>query len=138
MAVVDEGADAVPRYVTKTPPRREWDLRTWASQRSEMTVAIEGGNLMRRTILSAGLAIALVASLAGMASAADGNAYGQRIKACTGLSYGQLRKAVRTNTLPAGITLPSTLPADWLKPSLGAKKTWEAIQGMTCVTPPAP
>jgi hypothetical protein len=99
-----------------------------------MTVAIEGGNLMRRTILSAGLAIALVASLAGMASAGDGNAYGQRIKACTGLSYGQLRKAVRTNTLPPGIPLP----ADWLKPSLGAKQTWEAIQGMTCVTLPAP
>ena len=103
-----------------------------------MTVALKGGNPMRRTILSAGLSIALVASLAGMASAADGNAYGQRIKACTGLSYGQLRQAVRTNTPLAGITLPATLPADWLKPSLGAKKTWEAIKGMTCVAPPAP
>jgi hypothetical protein len=90
---------------------------------------------MRRIILSAGLSIALVASLAGMASAANGNRYGQQIKACTGLSYGQLRQAARANTLPSGITLP----VDWLKPSYGAKRTWELLKVQApCVTPPAP
>jgi hypothetical protein len=97
---------------------------------------------MRRIVLAVSLSLALVGSLASLASADLGNgsgvanAYGHRIKACTGLSYGQLKKAARTGgALPADIAWPT----DWSKPSRGARTMWEFLQSQArCVAQPAP
>jgi hypothetical protein len=93
---------------------------------------------VRRIVLTVSLSLALVISFAGMASAGQGNghAYGQRIKACTGLSYGQLKKAAKTGgTLRADITWPT----DWSKPSMGAKLMWEHLETQAaCIALVAP
>ena len=92
---------------------------------------------MRRIVLAMSLSLALVMSLASFASAGVGNgsgvanAYGHRIKACTGLSYGQLKKAAKAGTLPVGITLP----VGSLDPAWGAKRTWDDLATRPCVTP---
>jgi len=95
---------------------------------------------MRRIVLAMSLSLALVMSLASFASAGVGNgsgvanAYGHRIKACTGLSYGQLKKAAK-----AGTALAVTLPPGSLDQAVGAKVTWEYIRGQgPCLTPSAP
>ncbi len=41
----------------------------------------------------------LVVSLAGVTTAGDGDGYGKKIKACTGLSYGQLKNVARAGEL---------------------------------------
>jgi hypothetical protein len=93
---------------------------------------------VRRIVLTVSLSLALIVSFAGMATAGQGNgkAYGQRIKACTGLSYGQLKKTVKTGgTLRADIAWPT----DWSQPSLGAKLMWEHLQTQTaCIALVAP
>ena len=94
---------------------------------------------MRRIVLAMSLSLALVMSLASLATAGggQGHGYGHHIKACTGLSYGQLKRTVKTDgTLPTGIVLPNV---EWTKPSWGAKKMWEYLQTQTpCITLVAP
>lgn len=88
---------------------------------------------MRRIVLAMSLTLVLVMSLASLATAGGGHGYGHHIKACTGLSYGQLKKTVKTGTPPpAGISLPTV---EWTKPSWGAKKVWEYLQAQPpCIT----
>jgi hypothetical protein len=53
---------------------------------------------MKRLIGLGAAAVAITAFTAGPASAANGNAYGQQIKATFGASYGQLLNSVRNDT----------------------------------------
>jgi hypothetical protein len=53
---------------------------------------------MKRLISLGAAVVAITAFTAGPASAANGNAYGQQIKATFGASYGQLLNSVRNDT----------------------------------------
>jgi hypothetical protein len=97
---------------------------------------------MRRIVLAVSLSLALVMSLTSFAAAGLGNgsgvanAYGHRIKACTGLSYGQLKKTVKTG---GALRSDITWPTDWSQPSRGARTMWEFLQGQArCLAQPAP
>ena len=79
---------------------------------------------MKRLIAAVAMSALLVVSLASVTAAGDGNAYGRKIKACTGLSYGQLKNAARAGDLADHD--PSVI--DGLKPAWGAKKTWQHIK----------
>jgi hypothetical protein len=79
---------------------------------------------MRRIIFAVGLSLALVMTLATMASAGPGksNAYGLKIKAYTGLTFGQLMQAVK-----AGETAYPELFGD-LRQGWGPKRVWTNIE----------
>ncbi len=79
---------------------------------------------MKRLMAALAMSALLVTSLASVTTAADGNAYGKKIKACTGLSYGQLKNVARAGDLPGHD--PSVI--EGLKPAWGAKKTWLHIK----------
>ncbi len=79
---------------------------------------------MKRLMAALVVSLLLVVSLAGVTSAGGGNAYGKKIKACTGLTYGQLKNVARAGDLADHD--PSVL--DGLKPAWGAKKTWQHIK----------
>ena len=92
---------------------------------------------MRRIVIGLSLSLVLVMSIAsaGDAGHAKAHAYGKRIKECTGMSYGQLRKAARRGELPGH----DASLIEGLKPAWGAKKTWLHIQPYCEVVPePAP
>lgn len=72
---------------------------------------------MKRLISLGAAVVAITAFTAGPASAANGNAYGQQIKATFGASYGQLLNSVRNDTGAHQGVFP---PADGAKAFYGS------------------